>query len=219
MSTSNHESSSIIHILIADDHDVVVEGIRHILTAEPDMYVYPEHVRDGNHLITTIRTLQPDIVLQDIMMPNFRVNIHLKQINALLPHAPRVIILTGHNDPIYVNECADAGAAGYLLKDELVTSRDLPLCIRTVYNGNTSFSQTAQQVLIRRPIYSLDLTEKQWEVFRRMCEGMSPQEIAIDLNTSIDAIRSTEGRIRKQLNVDTTRKAIALALKHKLINF
>ena len=123
--------------LVADDHDVVVEGMLSILRGEPDIEAASVIVRSGLALPDILREVQPDVLLLDARMPDFDLLSALGQTQALFPRL-RVIVVTAHQDPQLVKAASRKGAFGYLLKEEAL-SRLLPLAIRDVAAGQIWF--------------------------------------------------------------------------------
>src|SRR5262249_24101900 len=128
---------SMIRVLIADDHAVVAEGLRHLIEMEPDMEVV-DCVADGQEAVRRALETTPDIVLMDNAMPDLNGTEATLQLRTRRP-TTRVIMLSMHSDPVVVWRALDAGARGYVLKKSV--SKDLMEAIRTFYSGRRYLSR------------------------------------------------------------------------------
>jgi len=139
-----------IKVQIADDHDVVVQGIRSILKDEADIEVVGEPIRSGKELLNHIRNAQPDILLLDAKMPDFDLLTALDQLSDQFPRL-RVLVVTALQDPLLAKAASKRHAAGYVLKEEALSAL-LPLAIRDINAGQVWFSPKASQFLIDSPM-------------------------------------------------------------------
>lgn len=204
-----------IRVQVADDHDVVVEGVRSILKDQPDIEIFGTVIRSGDGLLETVQATHPDVLLLDVKMPNFDMLTALGQLSALAPRL-RVIIITAQQDPQLVKAASEKGAAGYILKEEALSSL-LPLAIREVVAGGLWFSPRAGQHLIRRPVIEAGLSEYQRDVLRLMVRGETPEGIAKALQRSVSAVYSAQAQIREKLAVETNEQAIVAAIRDRLV--
>ncbi len=204
-----------IRVQIADDHDVVVQGVTSILEAEPDISVVGPPITSGDDLLDKIREASPDVLLLDVKMPDFDVLTTLGHLNDLAPRM-RTIVVTAHQDPQLVKAAAEKGAAGYILKEEALSSL-LPLAVRGVADGSLWFSPRSTQHLMQGHDRETDLSEYQRDVLRLMVRGETPQEIARALQRSVSAIYSAQSQIRDKLGVETNEQAIVTVIRDRLI--
>jgi DNA-binding NarL/FixJ family response regulator len=151
-------------------------------------------------------------------MVAMRINCCRPTLDGLTALAPRLrtIIVTAQQDPQLVKASADKGAAGYILKEEALSSL-LPLAIRGVAKGELWFSPRSTQHLIVGHADELDLSEYRRDVLRLMAHGKTPQEIAHSLQRSISAVYSAQTIIREKLGVDTNEQAIVVAICDRLV--
>ena len=163
-----------IRVQIADDHDVVVQGVTSILEAESDISVVGPPITSGDDLLDKIREASPDVLLLDVKMPDFDVLTTLGHLNDLAPRM-RTIVVTAHQDPQLVKAAAEKGAAGYILKEEALSSL-LPLAVRGVADGSLWFSPRSTQHLMQGHDRETDLSEYQRDVLRLMVRGETPQD-------------------------------------------
>jgi len=204
-----------IRVLIADDHDVVAQGIVSILEGDPSMEILDPPITSGTGLIERVQATKPDVLLLDAKMPDFDMLTALGQLASIAPRL-RVIVVTAQQDLQLVKAAAEKGAAGYILKEEALSSL-LPLAIRGVVKGDTWFSPKSTQHLIRGPSAETELSEYQRDVLRPMVRGEPPEVIASSLQRSVSAVYSAQSQIREKLGVRTNEQAIVAAIRERLV--
>lgn len=204
-----------IRVLIVDDHDMIVAGMRATLENEPDIAVLDEHVRDGRNLIDTVVRLRPDVILLDLMMPHFHLPLGLKRLLALSPQ-PKIIVVTANDDHAAAHECANAGVGGYVLKEEGV-EKVLARVIRDVYRGDTWYSPQALEFLDREAGDREVLSQLQLDVLQLMTDGEEPSEIAAILGKNVKAIYGVQERLREKLRCATREALVAEAIRRRLV--
>lgn len=200
-----------ISILIAEDHQMVSEGIHMMLKLEPDMDVVGE-VRNGREAVKLTMELQPDVVLMDIAMPGLNGLEATRQLMKTRPDT-RVIILTAHSDDAYVKSAVDSGVVGFILKQD--SSHDVCLAIREVQRGGIYFSKSIAKRFIRINPQSLDrqgkkerkanqLTSREMEVLQLIAEGRANKETAVELGISIKTVEKHRGHLMDKLDIHDT---------------
>ncbi len=148
-------------------------------------------------------------------MPNFDMLTTLEQLSTLAPRV-KVIVVTAHKDPQLVKAAAKKGATGYILKEEALSNL-LPLAIRSVAKGKLWFSPSSTQHLIHEEITNVDLSEYQLDVLRLMVAGRTPQQIAVSLQRSNNAVYSAQKQLREKLGLETNEQAVIHAIRHRLV--
>lgn len=204
-----------ISILIVDDHALFRQGLRHILELEGGFTVVGE-ASDGSEAVQIVRTLQPDIVLMDISMPNSNGVEATQKIKRILP-ATGIIFLTMHEDPFLQQEAMQIGASGYVLKRSAY--RELFDAIKKVHSGQTYFLPLHVKVdgtLMAPPFYK-NLSVREKEILRMLAKGMANKEISGDLCISINTVETHRKNIMKKLNLHSLSDIIKYALVHGLI--
>ena len=209
-----------IAILLADDHNVLRQGIAQMLDDQPDMKVVAQ-ASNGSDAVNLARTHQPDIVLLDINMPEMDGVEAARRITAEIPETG-VIILTMYRRDDYVFEAIKAGANGYLLKE--VELGELLEAIRAVARGEAVLDPAmASRVLdeLRQPRTnkrSSDsiLTERDIEILRLVAKGLTNQEIAENLAISEKTVRNRLSFIFRHLHLKNRTQAALYAMREGL---
>jgi DNA-binding NarL/FixJ family response regulator len=208
-----------IRILLADDHAVVRQGFKMILSAQPDMEVMGE-AANGREAVEIAAQGKPDIVVMDVAMPELNGIEATRRLLGELPHT-RVIALSMHKDSVYVREVLRAGARGYLLKDS--GAEDLVRAIRAVAGGESWLSPAVSNAVLddyRRHVTDpIDLlTSREREVLQRLAEGKTNKEIAVILNLSVYTVDAHRGRIMEKLNLHSINELVRFAVRKGLID-
>lgn len=209
-----------VRVLIADDHHVVRGGLRALLETEEDIVVVGE-ASDGVEAVLKMRSLNPDVLLLDLVMPRKNGIEAIQDIKHENPEA-RILVLTSFSDDDKVFAAIKAGALGYLLKDS--STQELIQAIRDVYNGESSLHPAIARKLIRelnRPASNLPktdepLTEREVEVLVYVARGYSNQEIADALIISERTVRTHVSNILSKLHLANRTQAALYALKEGL---
>ncbi len=208
-----------IRILLADDHVLVRQGFKMILSAQPDMQIVGE-AANGREAVEAGEKLQPDVVLMDVTMPELN---GIEATRRLVTASPRtrVLALSMHKDAVYVREILRAGARGYLLKDS--ADADLIAAVRSVAKGEGYLSPSVSDAVLtdyRRHVTDpLDLlTTREREVLQMIAEGKTNKEIATTLNLSVYTIEAHRGRVMEKLNLHSTGELVRFALRSGLID-
>ena len=208
-----------IRILLVDDHVLVRQGFKMILSAQPDMQIVGE-AANGREAVEAGQKLQPDVVLMDVTMPELN---GIEATRRLVTASPRtrVLALSMHKDAVYVREILRAGARGYLLKDS--ADADLIAAVRSVAKGEGYLSPAVSDAVLtdyRRHVSDpLDLlTTREREVLQMIAEGKTNKEIATTLNLSVYTIEAHRGRVMEKLNLHSTGELVRFALRSGLID-
>jgi len=206
-----------IRILVVDDHQVVREGLRHMLELEADMEVVGE-ASDAKETLTQVESLSPEIILMDIKMPGVDGIELTRQLKEKLPSS-NVIMLTLYDE--YLAQAIEAGAAGYLLKD--IKREELIKAIRAVHQGrsplNLSLSRD-QLTELAAPAESQQrgyLSERELAILRMIADGITTKEIANQLFLSQASIKRSVRLIFGKLGVHNRSEAVSEAYKRRLI--
>ncbi len=205
-----------IRVLIADDHAIVREGLRALIDTEPDMELVGE-ASDGVEAVQLARSLKPDVLLLDLLMPR---KDGLAVIAEIKQHQleARILVLTSFAEDEKVFPAIKAGALGYLLKD--TTPHSLLQAIRDVYHGESSLHPTIARKLIGElhrpaspPPVGEELTEREVEVLSLVAQGLSNQEIADQLVVSERTVRKHVSNILGKLHLANRTQAALYAIQ------
>lgn len=211
--------TDIIKVLIADDHAVVREGLRALIATEPGMEVAGE-AEDGIEAVFKARSLQPDVILMDLVMPRKDGLEAISEIKQQNPEA-RVLVLTSFAEDEMVFPAIKSGALGYLLKDS--SPQELLQAIRDVYRGESFLHPTIARKLIRElrqpsdlPPAAEPLTEREVDVLKLVARGLTNQEIAQKLFVSERTVRTHVSNILGKLHLANRTQAALYALREGL---
>lgn len=211
-----------ISVLLADDHQIVREGLRSLLAGDSEFSVVGE-ASDGPEALALAAQTQPDVLVLDLMMPGLH---GLEVIRRLRQSAPqtRVVVLSMHANEAYVLEALRHGAAGYLLKDSSMA--ELTEAVRAAAGGRrylgAPLTQQAIEAYIERsrtkPVDPYEtLTDREREVLQLTAEGRSAAEIAEQLGISPRTVEVHRGNLMRKLGLRNQNEVVRYALRRGLV--
>jgi two-component system NarL family response regulator len=202
-----------ITIIICDDHPVVRDGLRAMLSAEPDFKVLGE-AATGSEAVAMYRDLRPNVVIMDLLLPDMSGAEAIKQIHARSSSVQTLVLTTvAADEQIY--RAIEAGARGYIFKDSL--RQDLFDAIRTVSSGRRFIPREVGARLAERLPRS-DLSEREISVLKLVATGMRNKEIAFELTISEATVNVHIRHILEKLNASDRTQAVMIALRRGLIS-
>ena len=208
-----------IRILIADDHTIVREGLKQIISDISGMEV-TEEARNGNEAISKIRGGSVDVVLLDISMPGKSGLETLKEIR-LEDQAIPVLILTMHPEEQYAIRVLKAGASGYLTKES--APEELITAIRKVTNGGKYISSSLAEKLVfhlevdvDKPLHEA-LSDREYQVLCKIATGNTISEIADEMSLSVKTISTYRTRILEKMVMKSNAELTYYAIKNQLV--
>jgi DNA-binding NarL/FixJ family response regulator len=198
-------------VLLADDHKIVLEGLRGVLDEEFEVLA---PVTNGRELVETALRLAPDVVIADISMPLLNGIEAVRQLQEKGSKA-KVVFLTMHADQTYATRALQAGGSAYVLKhsasDELVTA------IRAVLRGKTYISAAVQSTNASAP-HVLEVTPRQREVLQLLAEGRSAKEIGAILDISARTVEAHKYKMMDELGLKSTAQLVQYAVRHGIVS-
>jgi len=213
-----------LRIFLADDHQLLRQGIRKILEEEPDWDVVGE-ASDGRDCVKQVLELLPDVAILDIGLPQLNGIEATKQITRRAPEI-KILILSMHLNEAYVTRALQAGAAGYMLKDSADT--DLRLGVTSVASGKSFFSPAVARIMLDDYVKHLadkgltdrydSLSEREREIFQLLAEGRSNKETAELLGISPATVDTHRGHIFQKLDVHNTAELVLYAIRRGVIS-
>ncbi|MBZ5608681.1 MAG: response regulator transcription factor [Acidobacteriia bacterium] len=213
-----------VRILLADDHNILRDGMRLLLERQPGFTVVGE-AADGRETIELAAEHAPDVVVMDIAMPNLN---GIEATRRIVDKHPGigVVILSMHYDESYVLRSLKAGARGYLLKDAL--KAELIAAIRAVAEGRSFFSPKISRVLQEDYVEALGrkggddtyelLTDREREILQLIAEGKTNKEVASALNVSLYTVDTHRTHILQKLNLHSVPELILYAVRKGIIS-
>jgi DNA-binding NarL/FixJ family response regulator len=209
-------------ILMADDHAIVLAGLRKLVEAEGEVVGM---VEDGRALVEAAQQLRPDIVLLDISMPLLNGLDAARQLSKLVPES-KLIFLTMHATPTYATEAFKAGASGYLIKRSAAV--ELKQAIQAVMRGQHYMTPLITKDVLAATLQSPDgqfnkplvtsLTQRQREVLQLVAEGKGTKAIASILNISVKTVEFHKFRIMSELDLHSTAELVKYAIGEGLVS-
>ncbi len=207
-------------ILMADDHKMVLEGLRNILKSEFDVVGTFE---DGRALLDASKKMHHDVIIADISMPKLNGIEAVRQIKKNDPHT-KVVFLTMHPDVNYASEAFEAGASGYVLKHSAPT--ELVTAIHEALKGRTyvtpmihgELMKTYRNGSIKRNDALSKLSTRQREVLQLLAEGKLAKEVGGILNISTRTVEFHKYKMMDELGIKTSAKLVQFAIKHGIVS-
>ena len=207
-----------IRLAIADDHPVVREGLRHLISDRPDMQVVCEAV-NSNEIAPMLKENQVDVLLLDVSMPGGKFFDTLQRIRTRTPGV-KVLVLSVHPEEDYALRTLKAGGCGYLTKDR--SPEELVVAIRRIYQGGKYISASLAEHLLNEKIGGTTatplerLSNREYEILCMLGSGKRPMEIADELSISPKTVSAHRKHILQKLELESTSELIRYALEHAL---
>ena len=207
-----------ITVFVADDHAIVREGLVSLLAAQPDIQIVGT-AADGRDTVRQVATLQPEVVVMDISMPQMNGIEAAREIRNRVPQA-RVVILSMHSSVEHVFHALEAGASGYVLKES--AGKEIMDAVRAVHVGRRYLSKKVAgimaEVVIRSatvsPLNLLSTRERQ--ILQLVAEGRSSAQMAATLHLSPKTVDTYRSRLMQKLHIGDVAGLVKFAIQHGL---
>ncbi|HSH06725.1 MAG TPA: response regulator transcription factor [Burkholderiales bacterium] len=207
-----------IRVLVADDHKLVRDGLKGILSAASGIEVAAE-AASGDEALARVRAQDFDVALVDLSMPGLSGIDLIRRLRIERPKL-RILVLSMHGEQQYATRALKAGAAGYLTKD--AAAEQLVSALRKVAAGGMAISEATAASLLASvrgadlPPHSL-LSDREFEVFRLLASGRTPTEIAEQLHLSVKTVSTHKVRVQQKLGLSSTAELVRYAIEHDLL--
>lgn len=212
-----------IKVLLADDHTIVRNGIRSLLEGLADIEIVGE-ARDGAEALQKVKELAPDVLLMDIAMPGMTGIEAAVQVTKLY-RKTRCLMLSMHQDEDYILKSVEAGASGYLLKDN--TREEMLQALRAVAAGEKYFSPSVSHVIVTSYLQKVKgmlsppprkprLSKQEKAILQFIVKGFSSRQIAAHLHLSVRTVENHRASMMKRLGVHNAVELVRRALQEKL---
>ncbi|WP_455246123.1 response regulator [Petrachloros mirabilis] len=209
-------------ILMADDHSIVLAGLKKLVETEGEVV---GTVEDGRTLVEEAKKLRPDIILLDISMPLLNGLDAARQLTKVVPEC-KLVFLTMHSTPAYAMEAFKAGASGYLIKRSATS--ELKHALRAVMSGQHYMTPLITKDVLAATLQPIEetkqqrppatLTPRQREVLQLVAEGKGTKEIARILNISVKTVEFHKFRIMDELDLHSTAELTRYAIAEGLVS-
>ena len=208
-----------IALLIADDHQIVREGLKYVVSQCRDIQVAGE-AEDGDSAVRLAETVKADVLLLDVSMPGPGVLEIITRLKRQRPHL-KILVLSVHPEGQYARRVLMAGADGYLTKNH--SSQALASAVRQVHAGRKYVTPSLAEELAIDLAYGRGepheaLSNREYEVFLRLGAGKSAGQIAEELNLSPKTVRTYRSRILEKTKLRTTAEMIFYAVNRRLVS-
>jgi len=213
-----------ISVLLVDDHNIVRQGLKALLTCEPDIHVVAE-AQTGREAVQIAGKIHPEVVIMDLAMPLLNGWEATRQILKVAPSA-KILVLSTYEGIEHVQQAIASGAAAYLMKQ--TAASDLVKAIREVRKGNAYFSPVIAERLRERtyqggtdpkpqPVSDVELTLREAEVLQLIAEGFANKQIASELGLSVKTVEKHRQQVMNKLNIHDTASLVRHAAAKGII--
>lgn len=206
-------------IIIADDHPLVREGLKYILSTNPD-YVVAAEVGDGHQLLSAVSDEMYDIALVDMLMPGKNGIELIQQLRQQRPEL-RILVISSHKEDIYAVRTIRAGASGYLCKDHAAS--ELINAVNRLASGRMYITEEVAEHLALASMHTAPLkqhnllSDREYQVFLKIASGRTMTAIAEELNLSLKTVSTYKTRINEKMSFHSSFDIVRYALENNLL--
>ena len=208
-----------LRIFLADDHEVVRNGIRSVLITQPGWEICGE-ASNGREAVEKVAAMKPDVVIIDIGMPELNGLEATRQI-VKASETTKVLVLTVHESHQVVRDVLDAGARGYILKSD--AGRDLIAAVQALQRNKTFFTSKVAELMLdsflkgKPGIEKEILTAREREVVQLLAEGKSSKEVAVALGLSVKTAETHRSNIMRKLDLHSVSELVLYAVRNNIV--
>lgn len=208
-------------IILADDHQLFIEGVRSVLEEIPQVEIVAT-VNDGQELMNQVGILSPDLVILDLNMPRLD---GLKCLQNIKRDSPRikVMVLTNYSQPELIQEVRQLNADGFAVKNS--SASELRAAVEKILKGEQFFAEEESQAILDENSYFFDaflkkskLTRREVDIIRLVCKEYSSKQIAAELHLSEFTVNTHRKNIQRKLNVKNVAGLVSFAREHHLVS-
>ncbi len=204
----------VIRVALVDDHSLVRDGIKALLSVMPRLDVVGE-AENGAQAIEMVGRSQPDLLLMDISLKDMN-GLELTRLLGKQYPSLKILILSMYDNYEYVSESVRSSASGYVLKN--APSREIIAAIEAIISGGTFYSAEIAQRLATNPNTDSELTPRESQVLAKMVQGLNNKEMARELDISVRTVETHRLSIRRKLNIDKPAALVKYAIDHGIIS-
>jgi DNA-binding NarL/FixJ family response regulator len=208
-----------ISVVLADDHQVLRDGLKTLLEAQPDIRVVGA-AADGVEAVAAAAKLKPDVVVMDISMPDMNGVEAARRIHAARAET-RIVMLSMHSDAEHVYRALEAGATGYLLKNS--AGSELVTAVRAVHAGRRYLTEKINELVIagylgeKRAASPLEsLSKRERDILQHIVDGRNNRETAELLHISVKTVETYRSRMLQKLGIKNVTELVKFAITHGL---
>ena len=214
-------SEASVRILLVDDHRMIRNGLRLLIQQQPNLTVVGEETC-GQPTLDRVKELQPHLVLMDVDLPDGNGIQFSRRILAAFPQV-KILILSAHPDPAFVNDALQAGVSGYILKED--ASEELTRAIRAVMSGLNYLSPQVTTAMVRgytqskpaaAPPVGSTLSEREQQVLKLLAVGRRNKEVAVELGLSTKSVETYRSRLMAKTGCSSAAELVRYALREGL---
>ncbi len=214
-----------LRIMIADDHDLVLRGLKTLLETHPGWKVCAE-ARNGREAVTMAETVKPDIAIMDVSMPDLNGIEAVRRIKKVSPHT-ELLVLSMHQTDQLIREIIEAGAKGYIVKSD--SDRSLISAVEALEVHKPFFTSSATEIMLGSLRNSSGvvsdisktirdrLTPREREIVQLLSEGKSSKEVAVVLGISVKTSETHRANIMRKLEIHSVSQLVRYAVRNQIV--